>query len=220
MVSVRTCGRVTDEQREQQSRDRLREPGAAGTEPRWPRSRPPCAAPSECRRASVRENVFELHDVDVCYGGMPAVAGRHDGHPPQRHHGADRPLGLRQEHAAALPQPDERPDPERRGQRASSSTTARTSTGPTSTRSQVRKLIGMVFQKPNPFPKSIYDNVAFGPRILGRKEDLDGTVEQALRGAALWDEVKDRLDEQRLRASPAASSSASASPAASPSSPT
>jgi phosphate transport system ATP-binding protein len=58
---------------------------------------------------------------------------------------------------------------------------------------QVRKLIGMVFQKPNPFPKSIYDNVAFGPRVLGRKDDLDATVEKALRGAALWDEVKDRL---------------------------
>jgi phosphate transport system ATP-binding protein len=60
---------------------------------------------------------------------------------------------------------------------------------------QVRKLIGMVFQKPNPFPKSIYDNVAFGPRILGRKEGLDETVENALRSAALWDEVKDRLDD-------------------------
>jgi len=60
---------------------------------------------------------------------------------------------------------------------------------------QVRKMIGMVFQKPNPFPKSIYDNIAFGPRILGRDDDLDGTVEQALRGAALWDEVKDRLDD-------------------------
>jgi phosphate transport system ATP-binding protein len=59
---------------------------------------------------------------------------------------------------------------------------------------QVRKLIGMVFQKPNPFPKSIYDNVAFGPRILGEKDDLDQTVEEALRGAALWEEVKDRLD--------------------------
>jgi phosphate transport system ATP-binding protein len=60
---------------------------------------------------------------------------------------------------------------------------------------QVRKLIGMVFQKPNPFPKSIYDNVAFGPRILGRKDDLDATVEEALRRAALWEEVKDRLDD-------------------------
>jgi phosphate transport system ATP-binding protein len=58
---------------------------------------------------------------------------------------------------------------------------------------QVRKLIGMVFQKPNPFPKSIYDNIAFGPRILGRKDGMDETVEKALRGAALWEEVKDRL---------------------------
>jgi phosphate transport system ATP-binding protein len=67
--------------------------------------------------------------------------------------------------------------------------------GPTVDPVQVRKLIGMVFQKPNPFPKSIYDNVAFGPRILGEKDDLDATVEQALRGAALWDEAKDRLED-------------------------
>jgi phosphate transport system ATP-binding protein len=52
----------------------------------------------------------------------------------------------------------------------------------------------MVFQKPNPFPKSIYDNIAFGPRVLGMRGDMDEIVEQALRGAALWDEVKDRLD--------------------------
>jgi phosphate transport system ATP-binding protein len=58
---------------------------------------------------------------------------------------------------------------------------------------EVRKRIGMVFQKPNPFPKSIYDNVAFGPRILGMEGDMDELVEGALRGAALWDEVKDRL---------------------------
>ncbi len=58
---------------------------------------------------------------------------------------------------------------------------------------QVRTVIGMVFQKPNPFPKSIYDNVAFGPRLQGRKDNLDDIVEEALRGAALWDEVKDRL---------------------------
>jgi phosphate transport system ATP-binding protein len=51
----------------------------------------------------------------------------------------------------------------------------------------------MVFQKPNPFPKSIYDNVAFAPKSLGMKGNLDERVEQALRGAALWDEVKDRL---------------------------
>jgi phosphate transport system ATP-binding protein len=58
---------------------------------------------------------------------------------------------------------------------------------------EVRKRIGMVFQKPNPFPKSIYDNIAFGPRVLGRKQNLDETVERALTQAALWDEVKDRL---------------------------
>ena len=58
---------------------------------------------------------------------------------------------------------------------------------------EVRKRIGMVFQKPNPFPKSIYDNVAFGPRVLGWKKDLDERVERALRHAALWDEVKNRL---------------------------
>jgi len=60
---------------------------------------------------------------------------------------------------------------------------------------QVRKLIGMVFQKPNPFPKSIYDNIAFGPRVLGMKGDMDEIVERALQRGALWDEVKDRLNE-------------------------
>ncbi len=58
---------------------------------------------------------------------------------------------------------------------------------------EVRKRIGMVFQKPNPFPKSIYDNIAFGPRVLGWKKNLDERVERALRHAALWDEVKNRL---------------------------
>ncbi|HET8651308.1 MAG TPA: phosphate ABC transporter ATP-binding protein PstB [Gaiellaceae bacterium] len=58
---------------------------------------------------------------------------------------------------------------------------------------EVRKRIGMVFQKPNPFPKSIYDNVAFGPRVLGMTNGLDERVEKALHQAALWDEVKDRL---------------------------
>lgn len=62
---------------------------------------------------------------------------------------------------------------------------------------QLRAKVGMVFQKPNPFPKSIYDNVAYGPKIHGMahtKAALDGIVEDALRKAALWDEVKDRLD--------------------------
>jgi phosphate transport system ATP-binding protein len=63
---------------------------------------------------------------------------------------------------------------------------------------RVRQLIGMVFQKPNPFPKSIYDNVAFGPKVLGMKGDMDERVERALHKAALWDEVKDRLDSSAL----------------------
>jgi len=63
---------------------------------------------------------------------------------------------------------------------------------------EVRRRIGMVFQKPNPFPKSIYDNVAFGPRLAGTKKGLDEIVEKALRGAALWDEVKDRLKKSAL----------------------
>jgi phosphate transport system ATP-binding protein len=58
---------------------------------------------------------------------------------------------------------------------------------------EVRKRIGMVFQKPNPFPKSIYDNIAFGPRVLGMKGNMDEIVERALTQGALWDEVKDRL---------------------------
>jgi phosphate transport system ATP-binding protein len=58
---------------------------------------------------------------------------------------------------------------------------------------EVRRRIGMVFQKPNPFPKSIYDNIAFGPKIAGFKGDMDAVVEGSLRRAALWDEVKDKL---------------------------
>jgi phosphate transport system ATP-binding protein len=58
---------------------------------------------------------------------------------------------------------------------------------------EVRRRIGMVFQKPNPFPKSIYDNVAFGPRVAGYRGDLRALVEESLRRAALWDEVKDKL---------------------------
>ncbi len=62
----------------------------------------------------------------------------------------------------------------------------------------VRRWIGMVFQKPNPFPKSIYDNVAWGPRMLGMRKDMDQRVERALTQAALWDEVKGRLKRSAL----------------------
>ena len=65
---------------------------------------------------------------------------------------------------------------------------------------ELRRQIGMVFQKPNPFPMSIYDNIAYGPRTHGvrRKDELDEIVERSLRGAAIWDEVKDRLKKSAL----------------------
>lgn len=63
---------------------------------------------------------------------------------------------------------------------------------------EVRRRIGMVFQKPNPFPKSIYENVAFGARVNGYSGDLDQLVEESLKGAALWDEVKDKLKQSGL----------------------
>jgi phosphate transport system ATP-binding protein len=63
---------------------------------------------------------------------------------------------------------------------------------------EVRRRIGMVFQKPNPFPKSIYDNVAFGPRINGYKGNMDELVEASLRRAAIWDDVKDKLKQSGL----------------------
>jgi phosphate transport system ATP-binding protein len=72
--------------------------------------------------------------------------------------------------------------------------------GPDVSATEVRRRVGMVFQKPNPFPKSIYDNIAFGPRVNGisKKADLDAIVEKSLRAAALWDEVKDRLRHSAL----------------------
>ncbi len=63
---------------------------------------------------------------------------------------------------------------------------------------EVRRRIGMVFQKPNPFPKSIYDNIAFGPKIAGIKGDMDDIVEQSLKRAGLWDEVKTRLKDSAM----------------------
>jgi phosphate transport system ATP-binding protein len=65
--------------------------------------------------------------------------------------------------------------------------------GPTMDVVNLRQRVGMVFQKPNPFPQSIYDNVAFGPRVMGMDVDLDEVVEKSLTAAALWDEVKDQL---------------------------
>jgi phosphate transport system ATP-binding protein len=140
------------------------------------------------------EKVFELKGVDVLYGGVTAVKGVS--------------MEIHRNEVTALIGPsgcgkstllrclnrmnDLIPSAEVKGELLYHGEDLY---GPTVDPVQARKLIGMVFQKPNPFPKSIYDNVAFGPRILGRKDKLDATVEKALRSAALWDEVKDRLDD-------------------------
>ena len=138
------------------------------------------------------EKVFELKDVDVLYSGVAAVKGismdvsRKDVTALIGPSGCGKSTLLR----CLNRMNDLIPGAEVQGELLYHGEDLY---GPQVDPVQVRKLIGMVFQKPNPFPKSIYDNVAFGPRVLGRKGDLDGAVEKALRGAALWDEVKDRL---------------------------
>jgi phosphate transport system ATP-binding protein len=142
---------------------------------------------------SRREKVFELTGVDVLYGGVAAVKGitmdihRKDVTALIGPSGCGKSTLLRclNRMNDLIPAAEVRGELLYHGEDLYGS-----DVDPV----QVRKLIGMVFQKPNPFPKSIYDNVAFGPRILGRKDNLDATVEKALRGAALWEEVKDRLD--------------------------
>jgi phosphate transport system ATP-binding protein len=144
------------------------------------------------RSSDAREKVFELNGINVLYGGVAAVKGIS--------------MEIHRNEVTALIGPsgcgkstllrclnrmnDLIPTAEVEGELLYHGEDLY---GPTVDPVQVRKLIGMVFQKPNPFPKSIYDNVAFGPRILGNKDNLDSKVEKALRGAALWDEVKDRL---------------------------
>jgi phosphate transport system ATP-binding protein len=140
----------------------------------------------------MKEKVFELKGIDVHYGGVAAVKeismeiGHKDVTALIGPSGCGKSTLLR----CLNRMNDLIPNAEVRGELLYHGEDLY---GPTVDPVQVRKLIGMVFQKPNPFPKSIYDNVAFGPRVLGRKERMDEVVENALRGAALWDEVKDRL---------------------------
>jgi len=144
------------------------------------------------RFSGEREKVFELKGVDVLYSGVTAVKGismdihRNDVTALIGPSGCGKSTLLR----CLNRMNDLIPTAEVKGELLYHGENLY---GPTVDPVQARKLIGMVFQKPNPFPKSIYDNVAFGPRILGRKEGLEETVEKALKGAALWDEVKDRL---------------------------
>ena len=139
------------------------------------------------------EKVFELRDVTVSYGGQPAVK--------------DVSMDIQRNEITALIGPsgcgkstllrclnrmnDLIPSARVEGE---IDYHGQDLYGPKVDPVQVRKMIGMVFQKPNPFPKSIFDNIAFGSRVLGLG-DVDDRVQAALKGAALWDEVKDRLDD-------------------------
>ena len=155
------------------------------------------AEPTTERYTGGREAIFQVRDLVVSYGGKPAVR--------------DLTLDIAPNEVTAIIGPsgcgkstfircfnrmnDLIPGAEVKGELLYHGIDLY---GPKVDPVEVRKRIGMVFQKPNPFPKSIYDNVAFGPRVLGKKDDLDGRVERALQQAALWDEVKHRLKASAL----------------------
>jgi phosphate transport system ATP-binding protein len=141
---------------------------------------------------ATKERVFELKDIDVLYSGVAAVKGisMDIGHNEVTALIGPSGCGKSTLLRCLNRMNDLIPTAEVQGELLYHGEDLY---GPGVDPVQVRKLIGMVFQKPNPFPKSIYDNVAFGPRILGQKDGLEETVEKALRGAALWEEVKDRL---------------------------
>jgi phosphate transport system ATP-binding protein len=158
--------------------------------PHMPRVRAVPDAPT--RRPATHEAIFSLKDVQVAYGGVPAVQDvtfdlvRHEITAFIGPSGCGKSTLLRCLNRMNDLIASARVSGEvlYRGQDLYAS-----DIDPV----QVRKRIGMVFQKPNPFPKSIYENIAFGPRVLGMKGDMDEIVETALRKGALWDEVKDRL---------------------------
>jgi phosphate transport system ATP-binding protein len=182
---------MTDEarQREERDRDAMAE---AAQHHQAPALRLDAVGESDHRAREARETVFQVNKVTVRYGGIPAVR--------------DIEFDVHTNEIAALIGPSGcgKSTLIRCLNRMNDLIPAATVEGqvlyhgedlygPKVDPVQVRKLIGMVFQKPNPFPKSIYDNIAFGPRVLGMKGDMDEIVERALRRGALWDEVKDRL---------------------------
>jgi phosphate transport system ATP-binding protein len=184
--------RVTEPQdREQEEQTGLRRPlgvrsGDGGTAPAVE------GAPREVKPKKPREAVFELKDVMVSYGPKPAVRG------------VSFDIGRNEITALIGPSGCGKSTLIRCLNRMNDLIPTAKVEGQVLYHGQdlyardvdaveVRKRIGMVFQKPNPFPKSIYDNIAFGPRVLGMKGDMDDLVERALTHAALWDEVKDRL---------------------------
>jgi phosphate transport system ATP-binding protein len=129
--------------------------------------------------ASEREVVFDIRDLTVSYGRVTAISDVNLQILRNIITGDHRSVGLRQEHVHPLSQPHERSCPGTRieGQILyQGSDLYASGVDPV----EVRRRIGMVFQKANPFPKSIYDNVAWGPRVLGMRKDLDERVEKAV----------------------------------------
>ena len=144
-----------------------------------------------------REAVFQLEDLDVAYGGLPAVGGvsmvvhEHLVTALIGPSGCGKTTILR-----CLNRMNDLVPSAKVG--GSVLYHGEDLYGPGVDPVEVRRRIGMVFQKPNPFPKSIYDNIAFGLKVHGLTDDLDGRVENALKQAALWDEVKTRLKKSAL----------------------
>ena len=145
------------------------------------------------------QTLIDIHRLNLYYGDFSCAEERNDGYPGESDHRVHRAVRLRQVDAASHAQPHERHDRghAHRRQIAIAGTDIYSKEVDVET---LRKKVGMVFQQPNPFPKSIYDNVAYGPRLHGirRTQKLDEIVETSLRSAALWDEVKDHLKRSAL----------------------
>ena len=153
----------------------------------------PAPAPAE-QPEQAREVVFRMMGIGVAYGGVPAIEG------------IDLDVAARQITALIGPSGCGKSTLLRCFNRMNDLIPVAKVTGditfhgvdlygPKVDPVEVRRRVGMVFQKPNPFPKSIFDNIAFGPRVNGKRRDLSDVVERALQRAALWDEVKDKLKE-------------------------
>jgi phosphate transport system ATP-binding protein len=164
---------------------------------------PPETAPTPTRpdpdpeAAPEKEVVFGLRGVGVAYGGLPAIEG------------IDLEVAARQITALIGPSGCGKSTLLRCLNRMNDLIPAARVSGSISYHGvdlygpkvdpvEVRRRVGMVFQKPNPFPKSIFDNIAFGPRLNGKRRELSDIVERALQRAALWDEVKDKLKDSAL----------------------
>jgi phosphate transport system ATP-binding protein len=148
-------------------------------------------------RATIADPVFQLEDVSVHYGDFAAVAEVSFDVPKGEITAMIGPSGCgKSTLLRAMNRMNDLIDTARVGGRLTYH--GQDLYAPDVDPVEVRRRIGMVFQKPNPFPKSIYDNVAFGPRLFGRTGGLDDTVERSLRAAALWDEVKDSLTQSGL----------------------